>query len=153
MKPRTRPVWIVLGCLLILCTAAVSTLTAGGCCSDMLAVRVQGTGPHGSDIAVRIPAILVPLALQVVPDEPLREIARAVDRWVPSFHEITSILADSPDCVLLCLNSPCGSVDTRKEEINLIVDVSSLGERIYVSMPIEILSSVVKRLEEVTPSS
>jgi hypothetical protein len=153
MKPRTRPVWIVLGCLVILATVAIATFAVNAYRAGVLVVRVQEAGPNGSDFAIRIPAILVPMALRVVPDAPLREAAAAAASWTPAVRAMTKVLSDSPDFLLVRVDSSCEAVDIRKEDRNLIVDISSLEEKVYVSLPLGILSAVMKRLEGVTPNS
>ena len=153
MKPRTRPVWIVLGCLVILATVAVTTFAVNAYRAGMVVVRVQEAGPHGSDIAIRIPAILVPLALRVVPDEPLRQAAEAAARWAPAVRAMAKTLADTPDFLIVRVDSSCEAIDIRKQDCNLVVDISSLEEKVHVSLPLGILSAVMKRLEGVAPNS
>ena len=153
MKPRTRPVWIVLGCLVILTTVAVTTFAVSAYRAGMLVVRVQEAGPHGSDFAIRIPAILVPMALRVVPDQPLREAAAAAARWTPAVRAMTKTLSDSPDFLLVRVDSACEAIDIRKEDRNLVVDISSLEEKVHVTLPLGILNAVMKRLEAVAMNS
>jgi hypothetical protein len=153
MNSRTRPLWIVLGCLVILFTVAVTTFGVNAYRAGMLVVRVQETGPHGTDLAIRIPAILVPIALRAVPDAPLRNAAREAASWTPAIHAVAKALADSPDFLLVRVDSPHETVDIRKHDRKLVVDVTSIEEKVYVSLPIGILTAVVKRLEGVDLSS
>jgi hypothetical protein len=153
MKPRTRPLWIVLGCLVILATVAVTTFAVNAYRAGMLVVRVRESGPHGTDLAIRIPAILVPIAMRAVPDEQLRQAAHEAANWAPAVRAMTKVLSDSPDFVLVHVDSPGESVHIRKQDHSLVVDVSSVEEKVYVSLPLGVLNAVMRRLEGVAQNS
>ena len=153
MKTRTRPLWIVLGCLVILLGVAVTTFAVNAYRAGMLVVRVQEAGPHGTDLAIRIPAILVPMALRAVPDEPLRRAAKEAATWTPAVHAMTKILSDSPDFLMVQVDTPGDTVHISKEDRRLVVDVSSAEEKVYVSLPLGVVAAVMRRLEGVAQIS
>jgi hypothetical protein len=153
MKPRTGPVWIILGCSIILLTIGVATLGVNAYRVGMLVVRVQDSGPHGTDLAIRVPAILVPMAMRIIPDEPLRRAARDAARWTPAVRSMVKVLSDSPDFLLVHIDSPRETVKIQTKSHNLVVDVTSVEEKVYLSVPLTVLGAVMRRLEGVVANS
>lgn len=153
MKPRTRPLWIILGCLVILATVAFTTFAVNAYRAGMLVIRVQESGPHGTDLAIRVPAILVPIAMRAIPEEQLRHAAHEAANWAPAVRAMTKVLSESPDFVLVRVDSPTESVHIRKQDRSLVVDVTSIEEKVYVSLPLGVLNAVMRRLEGVAHNS
>jgi hypothetical protein len=153
MKRNMKPLWVILGCLVILFTVAAATFAVNAYRAGMLVVRVQESGPHGTDLAIRIPAILVPMAMRIVPDEPLRQAAREARKWAPAARAMVKVLSDSPDFLLVRVDSPRETVKIQTENRKLVVDVTSLEEKVYVSVPLGVLNSVMKRLEGIVVNS
>lgn len=153
MRVRTRPLWIILGCFAILLAVGVTTFAVNAYRAGMLVIRIQEAGPHGMDLAIQIPAILVPMALQFVPDEALNQVAHRTADWGPAVRAATKAFSESPDFLLVQVDSPGEQVRISKERGRLIVDVSSIEERLHISLPLRILGPVIKQLEGAVSNS
>jgi len=150
MTKRVRIILIVLGSIFVLSTVAIAvTVWQAG----MLVVRVHEHGPHGSNIAILLPGIVVPVVLQFVPDRVLEDAARDVSRWGPLTRAVFTSLQRSPDVQLVQVDSPRESVRIEKRGQGLVVDVASAEETVHIHVPIRVLQSVIHRLEGISDNS
>ncbi len=66
----------VLTALLVLLGSSVMLAGALIYHTGMISVHVQERGPDGKNIRVMVPALIVPLGMQFIPDDKLRHAAR-----------------------------------------------------------------------------
>jgi invasion protein IalB len=140
--------------LLFLATVGLSALLlAAAYAAGTVWVSVQEKSPGGHHIVVAIPAVLVPLGLDLAPQEKLREVSNQARPWLPAMHSASVVLERCPDARLVEVRSHSEVVEVLKRSDTLIIDVDSPQEHVHVSFPIRMVQSVVQRLESVRDSA
>lgn len=148
MSPRERRL-LILSCLILL-FVAVPIVVVGVTVarSGILVVQVDELGPGGDHVRLRIPCILIDVAARLAPHEVFAEVSRDGTRWIPAARASLAKLADSPDCVLVQVDSPSERVRISKQDRRLLVSVDSCAERVRIEMPIRSASSILARIEK-----
>jgi hypothetical protein len=120
-----------------------TVLVAGGIVSSQgfLHVRVMEKQKDGTHLRLVLPAMAVPIALRLVPDEHLREAAENVRPWLPAIDAAATQLADCPDGTLVEVIDPSEHVAIVKSGGSLVVDVDDPGETVHVSVPLATVRS------------
>lgn len=116
--------------------------------SGILVVQVDEFGPGGDHVRLRIPCILLDVASRFAPHEVFAEISRDDTRWIPAVRASLAKLAESPDCVLVQVDSADEKVRIEKRNRDLLVSVDSCDERVRIQMPIRSASSILARIEK-----
>lgn len=142
-------------------TAGLLFLATIGLCAVLLAaaysagtiwVSVQEKGAGGHHIVVAVPAVLVPLGLELAPRQKLQEASEQARPWLPAMRSASAVLERCPDAHLVEVRSPSEVVQIVKRSDTLIIDVDSPQEHVHVSFPIRVVQSVVQRLESIKDS-
>ncbi len=110
-------------------------------------VRVREKTPEGSNIRVIVPAVLVPVALKLAPDEKLQKASSDLRPWLPTIKVAAEELARCPDGTFVEVTNSHEKVSIVKRGGSLVIDVDSPGETVHVSFPLKVVSSVVHRFE------
>lgn len=125
-----------------------AVLVAGGIVSSQgfLHVRVMEKQKDGTHLRLVLPAMAVPIALQFVPGDRLREAAENVRPWLPAIDAAATQLADCPDGALVEVTDPGEHVMVLKSGDSLVVDVDDPGETVHVSVPLATVRSAARVL-------
>src|SRR6266567_3262009 len=123
-------------------TAAIVTYDAGA-----VRVSVVEKGPKGEHVNVFVPAILVPVALGVVPAKAFNVHDAETRKWLPMLKAASRELERCPDATLVEVKSPEEHVKIIKRGNALVIDVDDPGETVHVSCPVGVVRTVVNKLE------
>ena len=120
-----------------------TVLVAGGIVSSQgfLHVRVLETRRNGTHLHLILPAMVVPIALRLVPRERLERAARQVQPWLPAIGAAATQLANCPDGSLVEVTEPDQQVRVAKTDGSIVVDVNDPGEAVHVSVPLATVRS------------
>ena len=139
-------VGFVLGALL-LGVASVALGAAAMYRGGTLAVEVHEKGAGGSDVALRLPGILVDVAARFVPPQACRSIPPELRAYGPAIREAALELARGPDGVFVQVASPEESVSIAKDGGDLVVHVKSSSETVRLGIPLRTAASALSRLQ------
>jgi hypothetical protein len=128
------------------------TVAAGAAVYEAGSVAVRVQEKHGDRNTVRfqIPAVLLHAGLMVVPEVKWRqarlESGPELRQWWPVIESTLGGLARCPDGLLILVDSADENVRIAKEGRTLVVDVETPDESVHVSIPLGVVTSVVRRL-------
>ena len=116
-------------------------------------VDEQKPGGRGHHVHLFLPAALVPVGLEFVPDQKLRGANAELHSWLPAIQAASQELASLPDSDLVEVRE-CGQhVRIRTRGARLVIDVESPGELVHVSFPLWTMDRVARKLESLGPAS
>ncbi len=92
---------------------------------------------EGFRLSLPVPLILADAALAVVPDQDLTEAREELRDLEPLLRGLFVGLDEVPDATFVDVESASEHVRVAKEDGDIIVDVESPNESVYVSVPIE----------------
>jgi hypothetical protein len=120
-----------------------TTLIAAGILSSQgfVHVHVAEKQKDGTHLRLVLPAMAVPIALELVPDRYLDQSASQVRPWLPAIDAAASQLADCPDGTLVEVTEPDEHVTVVKSGGSIVVDVNDTDERVHVSVPLATVRS------------
>jgi hypothetical protein len=142
---RTRTILIIAGTLYALVAISIGTMVWK---CGMLVVRVHERSRDGVNLTLRLPGALVPAAMWVLPDRVFAEAARNSSQWAPTARSAMRAMAKAQDFVMVQVESSDETVHIAKRGGHLVIDVDSDDEDVHLSVPIFVVTSVLKRLEE-----
>ncbi len=145
MKKRSRGIWVVLFGLPLLLILPVARLGSAMVHTGTIDVRVTEKGEDGTSIGARIPAIVVPIAFHIAPDDILDEIrcemggeaAWTLDVVRAAVDELSGV----PDCTLVEVRTPTEIVTVEIRSGKMEVQVDTPDEAITASVPLRSLSA------------
>lgn len=125
-----------------------TALVAGGIVSSegFVHVRVMEKHKNGTHLWLVVPAMVVPIALRLVPGRHLQQAAEQVRPWLPAVDAGTAQLAKCPDTTLVEVVDPKEHVTVAKSGGAVVVDVDDPGETVHVSVPLRTVRSAVEVL-------
>ena len=123
-------------------TAAVVTYDAGA-----VRVSVVEKRAKGDHVNVFVPAILVPVALGVIPAKHFHTHDAETRKWLPMLKVVSEELERCPDATLVEVKSPDEHVKIAKRGNAVVIDVDDPGETVHVSFPVGVVRTVVDKLE------
>jgi hypothetical protein len=127
--------------------AGVAVAGVGVLCSEgIVDVKVAEKQSRGVHIHVIAPAMLAPIAVQLVPQHALAQAARQIRPNMPAIRAALEGLRDSEDVVLVDVKEPGQRVEVEKSGGSIVVDVDDANETVHVSAPIRAISSTVNHL-------
>jgi len=131
----------------------IGTLVLAGIVADggIIAAKVHQKKPHGTNLRLYLPAVLVPVGMKIAPGEPLRRAASEVKEFLPAMRVAAEELSKCPDGRLVEVSSPREQVRIVKSGGSLVVDVSSAQEEVHVSLPLKMVGKVFRELEARAP--
>ena len=115
--------------------------------SGILLVQVEDK-TEGLKIRLPVPVFLIRVALAFVPHEELEEARRELDRVRPVLQEMLKSLEEIPDARLVEVESRGETVLVSKQGHNLIVEVETPSESVYVRIPVHGVRSLVSAISE-----
>lgn len=137
---------VILGlCVLVCGTAGATAYTwqrAGS-----VRIAIHGTGPGGDDFSLSVPGLLVNAAIALCPVPADAALNARLMHMAPVLREVAARLATLPDVVLVDVKNDGGSVRVEKSGPDLLIRVVSPVERVEVSVPLESVRQLMKKLE------
>jgi hypothetical protein len=126
------------------------TLVVGGLVAEagFVTVRVHEKKPDGTNLRLYVPAIIGTAGLSVLPEARLQRIARESRDFLPALRVAAEELSRIPDGPLVEVYSPREQVRVAKESGEIVVNVKSDKEEVYVAVPLRTLRKVARQLEE-----
>ncbi len=115
--------------------------------SGILLVQVEDK-TEGLKIRLPVPVFLIRVALAFVPDEELEEARRELERVRPVLQEMLKSLEEIPDARLVEVENRRETVLVSKQGHNLIVEVETPSESVYVRIPVRGVRSLVSAISE-----
>lgn len=147
MSSRARlALAVVLGAaLLVVSTGAFAAVAAWRAGSILVSVL-----PKASDeprISLRVPAVVLPAALALVPNDAFRSAGPELRAVLPIAIKACEVLERQGDAVFVEVVNPRESVRIAKIGDVLRIDVRNDEEEVHVAVPISSFRTVVSRLE------
>jgi hypothetical protein len=129
---------------------AVTFTGAGLLCSEgFVNVNVNEHGrtdKQREHIHVIAPALLVPIAVRLVPDDKLANAADKIQPWLPTIRAAIEGLGDSPDMTIVEVSNAREYVQVAKDGGSIVVDVANPRETVHASVPLRAIDSTVSAL-------
>jgi hypothetical protein len=100
-----------------------------------------------------LPAAFVPVGLEFVPDQKLREANAQVRPWLPAIEAASQELARLRDSDLVEVHESERHVRIKTRGARLVIDVQSPGERVHLSFPLRTMDRFARKLESLGPTS
>lgn len=115
-----------------------------------LIVEVFEKGPGGDAVSIEIPGIVIPLAVNMMPEVVIRECSDNEDlqQVFPILSAIADELKKMPDAEIVSVQQGNEFVVIEKRGSNLIIDVDNDSETVHVSIPISAVSAFCKKMEK-----
>lgn len=110
-------------------------------------LAVHETGPDGNDFSITLPGLFVNAAIALLPIPADDELNARLAEITPALRAVASQLASMPDAVIVDAKDADGTVRIEKSGGNLLIRVSSEGERVEVAFPIESVRRLMRKLE------
>ncbi|MBD3162527.1 MAG: hypothetical protein GF346_09205 [Candidatus Eisenbacteria bacterium] len=149
MSPDTKRIVLIAGGFLLISAVTIGAIGATVFDAGMLVVQVREEG--GSDVSIKVPAVLVHAAVRLVPnrcfEEARAEMGAEYDRVRPAVRALWRELEDVPDFVLVEVAGRDEQVLVRKQSGRLVIDVDSDRERVHLVIPLRTVDSILGRLE------
>jgi hypothetical protein len=113
-------------------------------------VQVHEKQANGPNIRVIVPAAVVPLALEFVPNHHLARASAQVRPYLPIMEAAIPALEDCPDGVLVEVIDPKDKehVMVAKSGGSIVVDVKDSNETVHVAVPLRAAQSSIERIAE-----
>ena len=147
MSASSRPFLIIFGATVLLLAATVTVLGVAVHRYGMLEIEIQPGCSGASDhVSIRLPGVIVPLALFFVPGEPLREARREIEKWGPLARDAFQELSRCPDFVMVEVQERDEHVTIAKRGRALVIDVKSADENVHIVVPLATVDCVLKRI-------
>lgn len=135
-----------LGATAILALAAVYVFHEG-----VIRIDVDENYSGGSHVHLWVPATTVSIGLRLTPRRHLERAAAQARPFLPVLREVSKELQRYPNAELLDVCDSSDHVHVVVRAGRLYVDAVNDTDRIHVAFPIEVVSDVADRLEDVAP--
>lgn len=126
-----------------------SVVAAGAVVSSegFIHVRVHENQANGTHLSLVVPAMIVPMALKLVPRRDLEEPAKQVEPWLPLIDATLSGLSDCADgTTLVEVTESDEHVSVVKSGGAIVVDVQDPDETVHVAVPLRAMRSAIHEL-------
>ena len=117
----------------------------------VIRVDVDENVANGSHVHVWVPATVVPIGLRVVPIHNLQKAAEQARPFLPALREIAKELEKYPNAELVEVRDPEQHVRVSVHSGRVYVDAVTDTENVHVAVPVQTISDVADRLEDVAP--
>jgi hypothetical protein len=150
MSSNSRKLFLLIYGLPLLLVFPIAFLGASVFRAGTISVEVIAKHPDGTELTCRIPAALVPIAVQLTPCEVLHEVRREIQREMPEALDIARAavreLARCPDGVFLEVQDKEDFVTIEKKDAKLSVFVDTPDETVRLELPFHTVSSVLSAI-------
>jgi hypothetical protein len=143
--------------MLILAKAALgvgATLALAGVYvfhEGIIRVDVDESRSGGSHVHFWVPATTVSLGLHLAPRRNLEQAAAQVRPYLPVIRELSKELKKYPNAEFVEVRDSSDHVRITMREGRLSIDVVNGDANVHVTVPVETISDVADRLEDVAP--
>jgi hypothetical protein len=144
MPPAVAGLLFLTGTTVIL--GGVATYNAGA-----LRVSVDESRPGGDHVHLFVPAVVIPSAVDLIPEKELRKHAKQMQPWLPAIKIASRELSKSPDGILVEVIEPNQHVVISKQSGSILIDVKSPKENVHVTVPLRMIYSVAEKFEAAGP--
>lgn len=134
----------------------MSTILVGGAIvsSDgFIHVKVNEKQTDGTHLSLIVPAMIVPLAIKLVPRDHLRDASANLQQFMPVVDAAISGLADCPDGTLVEVQDEDSHVTVVKSGGSIVVDADDPGETVHVAVPLRATKAAVDEIAAVNGPS
>jgi len=146
MSKSTR-VFVAFACAsAILTLGGTAALAAVVYRAGMVELQVAGSCNH---VSVRVPGVVLPVAVTLLPASTLHDAAREVAPYLPAARAAFDELSRCADGVFVEVESRGEHVRIGKKNGVFFIDVRSDGGTVHVSLPLHAVGPVLARLESV----
>jgi hypothetical protein len=114
-------------------------------------VDVDQNRSGGSHVHFWVPATTVTVGLHLAPHRNLQQVAAQVRPFLPLLREISKELKKYPNAELVDVRDSSDHVRITMREGKLSIDAVNDTENIHVTVPVQTISDVADRLEDVAP--
>lgn len=142
---RARLSFTLFVAFVILCAGVVTGLALCIHSLGSIEVSMKGHGCGGDDIELRIPGALAQAALMLTPDDFICDGRKAMLDKAPLASALCRALRDTPDFVLVEVETPDERVRVEKRGRELFIDVNGPDETVRVRVPVRIVQGIVNK--------
>ena len=111
-------------------------------------VRVHEKHPGGTNLALIVPAAVVPVALHFVPKEHFDQTPQDLQQVLPIVDAAIPELEKCPDGVLVEVVDPGEHVLIAKSGGSVVIDVDDHDDTVHVSVPLRAVRSSLHQIAE-----
>jgi hypothetical protein len=142
---RARLSFTLFIAFVILCAGVVTGLALSIHSLGSIEVSMKGHGCGGDDIELRIPGALAQAALMLTPDDLICDGRKAMFDKTPFASALCRALRDTPDFVLVEVETPDERVRVEKRGRELFIDINCPDETMRVRVPVRIVQGIVNK--------
>lgn len=114
-----------------------TAVAAAALCSEgFIHVEVHEKQPGGTNINAVVPAALLPVTLNFVPNEHVSKASKDLREFLPMIDAAIPALEDCPDGLLVEVVDSQDHVRVAKRGGSIVVDVNDASETVHVSVPL-----------------
>ncbi len=127
----------------------LGTAVVGGamlCSEGMLRVKIEEKQADGTHINLMVPAALVPITLQWVPDRYLGHASTQLRPYLPAVDAAIPVLRDCPDGVLVEVTDSEEHVLIAKRGGAIIVDVHDANDEVHIEVPLRAAQQAIHEI-------
>ena len=127
-----------------------TAVVAGAAISNegFIQVRVHAKHPGGDNVALIVPAAIVPVALHFVPKQQLDRAPEDLQKIMPVLDAAIPELQKCRDGVLVEVIDPGEHVLISKSGDSLVIDVNDHDETVHVSVPLGAVRASLHQIAE-----
>jgi len=119
----------------------------------LVRVKVVEKTEGGDRVNLYVPAALIPVAVQLAPEDKIREALEQAKEWLPAVRIASKELRRLPDAELVEVRDGGEHVRIRTMDGELVIDVVSDREDVHISVPLKTIERVAQELQERAPGS
>ncbi|MBD3236834.1 MAG: hypothetical protein GF330_09030 [Candidatus Eisenbacteria bacterium] len=146
MTRSSRAFLIVFGLTALLLSVAVAAVAVSVHRCGILRVDVHDWEGDGQHIRLRMPGVVVPIAVQLVPDAAFGEVPGEVLEHIELMEVACDALARQPDFLMIEVHDAREHVTIAKQGDDLVIEVESPDEDVHIMLPLSLVKSMTARL-------
>jgi hypothetical protein len=117
----------------------------------VIRVDVDERGEQGSHVHFWVPAVAVPIGMQLAPRRALDDAAGKVRPYLPALKALAKEMEKYPNAEFVDVQDASKHVRVSTASGRLQVDVVDEGETVHVAVPVAAIRDMEERLEERSP--
>lgn len=145
MRSGERLALAIVIVLVVFVGGAAGAATYAWHAAGTIRVEVHASDDHGTDVSLRVPAVLLNAAIALCPTPRALEDRDAAQAFA-MLEAVADELVEMPDAVLVDVREPGTSVRVEKTDGRLLVRVRDRRERVDVEVPISSVKMLAAKL-------
>jgi hypothetical protein len=117
----------------------------------VIRVDVDERGEQGSHVHFWVPAVAVPIGMQLAPRRALDDAAGKARPYLPALKALAKEMEKYPNAEFVDVQDASNHVRVSTAHGRLQVDVVDEGETVHVAVPVAAIRDMEERLEERSP--